>query len=81
MKDGLGNYYFDAPTEPVTLNQKACHYEPHVFGIRVGQPLEIVNSDSTLHNVHAVPNGNQEFNFPPADQGDEEHARPSPRVR
>jgi plastocyanin len=64
VKDGLGNYYFDAPTEPVTLNQKACHYEPHVFGVRVGQPLDIVNDDSTLHNVHAMPTGNQEFNFP-----------------
>ena len=64
VKDGLGNYYFDTPAEPVTLDQKACHYEPHVFGIRVGQPLDIVNDDSTLHNVHAVPTGNEEFNFP-----------------
>src|SRR3954471_8159821 len=23
VKDGLGSYYFDAPAEPVTLNQKA----------------------------------------------------------
>ena len=64
VKDGLGNYYFDTPTEAVTLNQKACHYEPHVFGILAGQPLDIVNDDSTLHNVHAMPTGNQEFNFP-----------------
>jgi len=64
VKDGLGNYYFDVPTESLKLDQQGCRYSPHVFGIRVGQPLDIVNDDSTLHNVHAVPTGNQEFNFP-----------------
>ena len=40
VKDGLGNYVFDAPTEPARIDQRECRYRPHVFGIRVGQPLE-----------------------------------------
>ncbi len=52
VKDGLrANYVFDVP-----------RYHPHVFGMRVNQPLEIVNSDPTLHNIHAMPKGNSEFN-------------------
>jgi plastocyanin len=62
VKDGLGNYIYDPPTDMVKIDQKNCRYHPHVFGIRVGQPLEIVNSDPTLHNIHALPKGNQEFN-------------------
>ena len=64
IKDGLGNkYIFDTPTEPVKLDQKSCHYVPHVVGVRVTQPLEISNSDPTLHNVHGMPETNREFNF------------------
>jgi plastocyanin len=62
VKDGLGNYAYDPPTGTAQIDQKQCRYHPHVFGMRVGQELEIVNSDPTLHNIHALPKGNAEFN-------------------
>ena len=63
VKDGLGNYVVrHADRVRSTIDQKDCRYHPHVFGMRVGQPLEIVNSDPTLHNIHALPKGNTEFN-------------------
>jgi plastocyanin len=62
VKDGLGELKFPVPTTPVVLDQKGCTYAPRVFGIQAGQPLEILNSDETLHNVHAMPANNREFN-------------------
>lgn len=58
------------PAVPVRLNQQGCRYEPHVFGLLVGQPLEIVNSDPVLHNIHALAKAGAPFNaaMPPRRQ-------------
>ncbi len=53
---------YERPKIPVFIDQKGCAYEPHVFGMQAGQPLVIKNSDDTLHNIHALPNTNEEFN-------------------
>lgn len=62
VKSGLEGKSFPTPTEKKVLDQQGCQYHPHVFGIQVGQPLTIKNSDATLHNIHAMPKTNPEFN-------------------
>lgn len=62
VKDGLAGKKFDAPKEAVRFDQHGCQYSPKVFGVQVGQPIEIVNSDPTLHNVHSLGKDNAQFN-------------------
>ncbi len=69
VKEGLEGQMFDIPTEAVMLDQQGCMYTPHVFGVRAGQTLTIRNSDETLHNIHAMPADNKEFNIGQPVQG------------
>ena len=61
----LNNIKYDGktPETPAVLDQKGCIYSPHVQGMMAGQELLIKNSDATLHNIHAMPTVNSEFNF------------------
>jgi plastocyanin len=62
VKDGLASFSFPVPQEPVVLDQDKCRYTPRVVGVRVGQPLQVKNSDPLLHNVRADGTINQGFN-------------------
>ena len=63
VKSGLDpGAEFKAPKAPVVLDQKGCVFVPRVFGLMLGQPLQVLNSDGLLHNVHLVPENNREVN-------------------
>lgn len=70
VKKGIATKY-PAPKEPKVLTQRECRFEPRVFGLQAGQPLVIRNDDETMHNVHAIPKMNDEFNFAQTKKGDE----------
>jgi len=60
VKEVAGN--FPPPSTPAVLDQKGCQYIPHVTAVQVNQTVQIKNSDATLHNVHAMPAVNSQFN-------------------
>jgi plastocyanin len=72
VKSGLPDGTYPAPQPTAVLDQKGCRYTPHVLGVMVGQKLQILNSDNTMHNVHPSPKVNDGWNL---SQG--EHAQPA----
>src|SRR4051812_29035476 len=51
--------------ESPLLDQAGCLYQPYVLGAMTGQEITIRNSDTFMHNVHAMPrvSGNEAFNL------------------
>src|SRR5438067_3150519 len=49
-------------TQPVVIDQRGCVYAPRVVGVRVGQVLQIKNSDALTHNVHGLSGKDNSFN-------------------
>jgi hypothetical protein len=64
VKSGLpAGATYAPPSTPAVIDQKGCEYHPRVFGMQVGQKLEIRNDDPLLHNIKAVPHTNRGFNI------------------
>src|SRR5467141_1320200 len=62
IADGLGDRTFDAPSQPAVIQQNGCMYQPHVLAVRANQKLDVVNRDTTTHNIHPMPKNNREWN-------------------
>jgi hypothetical protein len=62
LKGDFGQYSFTPMTAPATIDQKGCQYHPHVLALMTGQPLQVLNSDPTTHNIHPTPKDNREWN-------------------
>ena len=77
ISGGLEGRTFQPPAEPAVLEQKGCTYKPHVIALQTNQKLKVVNSDSTTHNIHPMPNYNREWNTtqPPGVPIEESFAR------
>jgi hypothetical protein len=64
VKGGLpANASYTPPAQAVEIDQDGCLYDPRVFGVMVGQTIDIKNSDPVLHNIKAVPKTNRGFNI------------------
>jgi plastocyanin len=51
-----------APAEPLHIDQKECHFEPHILVAPVGAKVGFLNSDGVSHNVHTYASKNDSFN-------------------
>ena len=80
IAEGLGDRSFDVPKDPVVISQKGCLYLPHVLAMRANQPLEVVNSDPTAHNIHPTPANNREWNKVELPGGKMEEAFPREEI-
>lgn len=52
----------DGDLKPV-LDQKECHYVPHMQVVALHSTLQVKSSDPLLHNVHSFLNGSTVINF------------------
>jgi plastocyanin len=75
IKSGLPNARWNPPAEVAKLDQQGCVYEPHVLGLMVGQTLQVFNSDTVNHNIHADAQVNEGWNMSEPPQAETRKAR------
>ncbi len=60
--EGLPEQRWPTPGNVAEIDQIGCMYVPHVLAMQTDQPLRIVTSDNTLHNVKMSSSRNGAFN-------------------
>lgn len=50
--DAIPDKKFDAPKEPVVIDQRKMQFIPHVVAVQQGTTVEFLNSDPVGHNVY-----------------------------
>lgn len=50
------------PAQKPVLDQKGCHFRPHVLVVPAGAEMDILNPDGILHNVHTFSSANAAIN-------------------
>ncbi len=63
VKSGLFGRQYPPVRTPLRVDQKGCMFTPRLIELMVDQPLEITNGDPTNHNIHVIPEVNQEVNL------------------
>ena len=51
------------PSDPVVIDQRGCVFASRVLGARIGQTVELRNSDPLAHNVRSLSSANNGFNL------------------
>jgi Polysaccharide lyase family 4, domain II len=62
LKNVSSGKAFDLPPQRRHLNQKTCHYVPHILLVPVNDSLTMQSSDPTLHTIHM--DGAATYNLP-----------------
>ncbi len=50
------------PAKKPVLDQKGCHFQPHVLLVPAGADVDILNPDGVLHNIHTFATANPSIN-------------------
>ena len=50
------------PAQKPVIDQKGCHFQPHVLLVPAGAEVEILNNDGVLHNIHTFATANPSIN-------------------